>query len=237
MYTHLKLLPKADLIRTGPVDEAEWNYRPVLGWISRQRIRLVASLLPKPVGRLLKIGYGSGVSLPHFAKFAGELHGIDPHPHPREVEAKLAKHGVKAFLRSGTAEAMPYETGFFDSVAAISAMEFIPDLDAACREIRRVLKPGGSFVFVTPGRSPLVDFGLKLMTGRSAKDDFAERRERIVPTLREHFDFGAENAFPIWPKRAINLYTAYRLTPHPIAASDYAASLASERSACLTSSN
>src|SRR5512147_1718376 len=56
----MRLMHRNLLVKTGPVDFAEWNSRPLLGWISRQRFRLVISLLPKaPIVRVLEIGYGS----------------------------------------------------------------------------------------------------------------------------------------------------------------------------------
>ena len=61
----LRLLPAKELITTGPVDHADWNYKPVLGWIERRRFKLALSMLPAPKsGRLLELGYGSGVFLP-----------------------------------------------------------------------------------------------------------------------------------------------------------------------------
>lgn len=205
------LLPAEDLVRTGPVDHADWNFRFPLGWISRRRLALATKLLPSNVDRLLKIGYGSGVHLPYWASKAKELHGIDPHPHAAEVTQRLAKHGVTAHLVSGSAEAMPYPDAHFDCLLAISAVEFIPDLPAACREMRRVLRPGGCVVIVTPGQSPMVDFGLKLFTGSSAKTDYGDRRLAVLPTLLEHFDLDRRRAFPPLINGLACLYTALRL--------------------------
>lgn len=208
-----RLLPPVDLVRTGPVDHADWNYRFPLGWLSRRRLALATRLLPPRIDRLLKIGYGSGVHLPHWATKANELHGIDPHPYAAEVTQRLARHGVATHLTSGSAEAMPYPDAHFDCLLAISAVEFIPDLPAACREMRRVLRPGGCVVVVTPGRSPLVDFGLKLFTGKSAKADYGERRGAVLPTLLDHFTLDCRLAFPPLVSRIVCLYTAVRLMP------------------------
>jgi len=73
-------LPEHDLRKTGPVDEADWNYRPVLNYISRQRFELVLELLDEtPAHDLLEIGYGSGVFAPELARRTKSLWGIDIH--------------------------------------------------------------------------------------------------------------------------------------------------------------
>ena len=205
------LLPPDDFSPTGPVDHGDWNYRFPLGWISRRRLALATKLLPPNIDRLLKIGYGSGVHLPHWATKCRELSGIDPHPHADRVTATLAKHGITAHLTSGSAEAMPYPDAHFDCLLAISAIEFIPDLEAACREMRRVLRLGGKLVIVTPGRSPVVDFGLKLLTGESAKNDYCDRRAAVLPTLLRHFQVEKMMSFPPLVNKVVCLYTALRL--------------------------
>jgi hypothetical protein len=49
----------------------------------------------------------------------------------------------------------------------------------------RVTRPGGAVVAVTPGKSALLDFGLKVMTGHRGEDTFEGRRGTIVPAF-EH---------------------------------------------------
>ena len=211
----VRLLPRAALVKTGPVDHADWNYRPVLGWVSNQRVRLVARLLrelPRPAD-LLEIGYGSGVYMPTWAALADRLHGLDIHPHTAAVAKTLADHGVAAELRTGSAETMPYPDDSFDVVVTVSVLEFVPDLAAACREVGRVLRPGGRFVVVTPGKSWVLDLGLRVMTGESAAKDFGDRRERILGTLADHFDVVRQHSFPRVSGRALRLYTALSLAP------------------------
>src|SRR3978361_950468 len=106
-YEPLKLLPRNALVKTGDVDHAEWNFRPILGQIQRIRFRLIRKLLKgRHWGRLLEVGYGSGVFMPGLARYCDELFGIDPHPHPEAVADVLSKHGVKAQLVSGSAVKM-----------------------------------------------------------------------------------------------------------------------------------
>ena len=209
----LRLLPRTVLTKTGPVDEAAWNYQPLLGAIQRKRFQLAVRLLGQQrFRRLLEIGYGSGIFQLELSNHCDELYGIDPHPMPDAVTETLRQQGVTAHLYSGDAAAMPFADGFFDCAVAVSAVEFIGDLDRACVEVTRVLQPGGIFIVVTPGSSAVVDFGLKVLTGQSAKQNFGERRQAVVPTLLKHFDLQSELAFPAFTGALGRLYTALKLS-------------------------
>jgi ubiquinone/menaquinone biosynthesis C-methylase UbiE len=208
----MKLLPPSLLVPTGPVDHADWNYRPVLGWISRCRFHLVRALLGRRrYRRLLEIGYGSGVFLPELARHCQELQGIDVHGHDRAVADSLAQLGCRADLKSATAEAMPFPDRFFDCIVVVSALEFIADLAAACRQMRRVLRPEGVLVIVTPGQSPVVDWGLRILTGQSAREDFGTRRANVLPTLLQHFVVRGRRTLPPVGSSLVCLYTALKL--------------------------
>ncbi len=207
----LTLLPPSALVRTGPVDHADWNYRPLIGAVQRLRFRLVRSLLQGArYPRLLEIGYGSGVFMPELAKRTDDLHGIDPHPMPAEVEQRLRENGIRAALVSGSAESLPYDDGFLDCAVSVSAMEYIEDIDRACGELKRVLRPGGILVIATPGASPLWDLALRLSTGEDPSQ-YADRRQRLLPALRRHFAVQRELAVPAVGGRLLRLYTGLRL--------------------------
>jgi ubiquinone/menaquinone biosynthesis C-methylase UbiE len=207
-----QLLNRHDLIRTGPVDHADWTYRPLLGLIVRSRFRLISKFLPvKKVGRILEIGYGSGVFMPELARHCDHLYGIDVHSHSQTIQRLLRNRGVSVELATASAESMPYQDHFFDVVVAVSSLEFILDLAKAAAEIVRVLKPTGYLVIVTPGHSPLVDFGLKALTGESARNDFGTRRERLMPTLLEYFTVDRRSYFPPLAHHIACLYSAWRL--------------------------
>lgn len=183
-----RLLPRDRLIRTGPVDHADWNYRPILGRIIRTRIDVVVALLGEQSGtRLLEIGYGSGILLPELSRRFAEVVGIDIHPCGSEVARELRDFGVAARLVRATATAMPFRSESFDAVVCVSAIEFVEDVNAACREIHRILAPGGVLVCVTPTQSPILDLGLRLLTGASAHRDFEDRRRHVGPALLGHF--------------------------------------------------
>ena len=205
----MQLLPKDRLIRTGPVDHADWNYRPILGPISRTRFRAIRAMLQgERHTRLLEMGYGSGVFLPELGAYTDELFGVDLHQFAGTVAAHLKKANLSAQLFSSDARSLPFPDRHFSCVVAVSVLEFVDDLDAVCQEIRRVLTEDGVLLVVTPGNSPILDAGLKLLTGESARRDFGSRRQNLIPTLLRHFSVREEHkvGLPFLP-----LYTALKL--------------------------
>jgi ubiquinone/menaquinone biosynthesis C-methylase UbiE len=210
----LNLLPEKDLVKTGDVDHGDWNFKLFLGVIMSSRFKLVKKMLAgKHKKRLLEIGYGSGVFLPELAKYADEIYGIDIHNKPAEVAEKLLNYNIKAELISSGAEKMKWKDNSFDLVVAVSALEFVSDLEAVCLEVKRILKPTGSFIIVTPGESPILDFGFKLLTGKSAKNDFADRRGVVLPMLYKHFNIKQELTYPKYLSSFVKLYTGLELNP------------------------
>ena len=215
MSTHkLDLLPPEALVATSEVDHARWNYSGVVSYIQRTRFRLALSLLADiRCERLLEIGYGSGVFMPELKRHCEELFGIDPHERSSEVAQSLAGHGVTARLFQGPAQEMPFDDDSFDVVVVVSALEYVEALDQACEEVKRVLRPGGKFIVITPGHSPLLDVGLKLLTGESAEQNYGNRRKSLQPALTSHFAIDKRLDFPRLGGRLVRLYTALRLTP------------------------
>jgi ubiquinone/menaquinone biosynthesis C-methylase UbiE len=125
------------------IDQAEfWSERLIL-----------PALDYKPGERLLDVGCGVGAVLAVIARrFPGlELAGIDIEP--RQIEAArayLASLGLSADLRAGDAANMPWESGAaggeggFDHAYMMWFIEHLRDAAAVLREVRRVLKPGGT---------------------------------------------------------------------------------------------
>lgn len=205
----LHLMPQQLLVNTGPVDHADWNFRPLLGLIQRARFRLMLSMLGgRRFERMLEVGYGSGVFMPTLSERCGALTGLDVHARDEAVARSLGALGVRPALVSASAEAMPFDDASFDAVVAVSSFEFIRDVERACAEVHRVLAPGGRFFVVTPGHSALVDLGLKVLTGADARRDYGDRRERVIPALRERFEAEATRS---WPSSLLCLYRGLRL--------------------------
>jgi ubiquinone/menaquinone biosynthesis C-methylase UbiE len=216
--SRLNLLPPDALIRTGPVDHAAWNHKPLIGAIQRLRFRLALSLLPPaPVDRLLEVGYGGGVFFPELSARCQRLYGADIHDRSAEVGEQLARLGLKAELSEADAAHLPYPDGHFDVVVVVSALEFVEDVEAVGAELARVVSPSGRVVVVTPGRSPVLDLGLWALTGESAKADFGspqgDRRDLVQPALARHFRRIAQRRYPPVGSTVLPLYTALALSP------------------------
>ncbi len=211
----MKLLPRSALIKTGPVDHAEWVYQPILGMLQRRRFAMVRSLLHGSYENLLEIGYGSGIFMPELRGLTKRLYGVDVHDCAHRVSAALARVGIEADLRSCSAEQLPFNDEFFDVVVAVSSLEFMPNLPRACTEIRRVLKQDGTFVAVTPGHSPVLDAGLWLLTGQSARRDFGDRRRDVLDTLYRHFRPAKKVFFPGFGGRFLPVYVGVRCHREP----------------------
>lgn len=110
---------------------------------------------PLATGHVLEIGMGAGLNIPYYSDKVERLFGLEPSEHLRDKAAELtdqAKFPVE-FVAAG-AESIPLDSGSVDSVVSSWTMCSIPDAEAALQEIRRVLKPGGRFIFIEHGRAP-----------------------------------------------------------------------------------
>jgi SAM-dependent methyltransferase len=195
----MRLLTKEELIKTGGSDKAQWIYSWLLGPLQRKRFQLALGLLGDGhVGRLLEIGYGSGVFLPELARHCEELYAADIHPRGGGVSQVLTKGNLTVGIVCASMSALPFADQCMDCVVAISCLEYCPDQDALCLEIRRILVPGGSLILVTPGYSRFVDFGLRALTGTDAKEEYGLRRETLIATLQKYFAMNIQVNFPVW---------------------------------------
>jgi len=94
--------------------------------------------------RILDLGCGPGIYAKILKKRKAEVYGIDISKREIEIARGYAK-GVD--FRVGNAYRLPYESGYFDFVVSALVAEHFVDVDKAFKEVRRVLKKGGIFVF------------------------------------------------------------------------------------------
>jgi ubiquinone/menaquinone biosynthesis C-methylase UbiE len=110
---------------------------------------LKRSLLGNLQGNVLEIGPGAGTNL---AYFSPDIHwiGVEPnlftHPYIRQ---EAERHELKDIdLYGPQAEQLPVEDGTLDAVVSTYVLCSVTDIDTTLKDIQRVLKPGGKFVFM-----------------------------------------------------------------------------------------
>ena len=120
--------------------------------ISEQR----RNVTPLAGGRVLEVGFGSGLNLPHYdAEKIDHLWALEPSETMRSLAAKrMAAAPFPIELLDLPGEEIPLDDDSADTVVITYTMCTIPDAASALEGIRRVLKPGGRMLFCEHGRAP-----------------------------------------------------------------------------------
>lgn len=98
--------------------------------------------------RVLDIGCGTGTLAVLIKRRYPqvEVTGLDPDPSALERAARKARRGSLSIrLDRGFSDDLPYEDDRFDRVFSSFMLHHLDEKEATLREVRRVLKPGGSF--------------------------------------------------------------------------------------------
>lgn len=109
-------------------------------------------------GRVLEIGLGTGLNLPHYGPAVAEVIGIDLSPEMVDrARARARKLGMaeRTDLRVGDVQQLDLPDDHVDTVISTLTFCTIPDPQAAADEAARVLRPGGRMVMVEHGPSTL----------------------------------------------------------------------------------
>lgn len=124
-----------------------------------------AKLLPRASGTVLEVGIGSGLNIPFYPATIQALHGVDPSPELLRMARRRAAHApFPVELVEGSAETLRADDETYDTVVTTWTVCSIPDPEAALRETRRLLKPGGRLLFVEHGSAP--DAGVRVWQDR-----------------------------------------------------------------------
>jgi ubiquinone/menaquinone biosynthesis C-methylase UbiE len=106
-------------------------------------------------GRVLEIGAGSGLNFPLYGSAVGSVIGLEPSAALLSMARARARAApVPVALLDASAEAIPLDAGSIDTVVTTWTLCTIPNASLALGEMRRVLRPGGTLLFVEHGRAP-----------------------------------------------------------------------------------
>jgi len=126
-------------------------YDEVFGAVSRAgRRRAVAAVNGLPGARVLEVGVGTGLALPHYAP-EKRVVGIDlSRDMLRRAQSRVERLRLRNVvgLVEMDAEAMSFRDASFDIAVCMFTATVVPDARKLLREMRRVVRPGGELLFV-----------------------------------------------------------------------------------------
>jgi len=107
-------------------------------------------------GQVLEVGFGSGLNLPYYPREVKTLSAIEPSTAMRDRAIKRVEKSGKtvSIIARGIDKKQFLPDGSFDTIVSTWTMCTIADPAAALKEIYRLLKRGGRFVFVEHGLAP-----------------------------------------------------------------------------------
>lgn len=133
-------------------------------------------------GRILEVSIGSGENLPYLFESPGmgEIYGLDISAGQlARCSSFIAKRGWSVDLFLGTAEALPFKAGSFDSVLHIGGINFFSGKKQAIDEMIRVARPGSKIVIA------------------DETERLAQFFNRIAGLLRPHKEKKVDTAVPV----------------------------------------
>lgn len=123
---------------------------------NKETARLRAEWLPHARGNVLEVGIGSGLNLPFYSSDVQRLYGLEPSMALQRMARRRALSAPLEveFLLQSAEDPAPLADGSIDTVVMTWTLCSIANAANALQQIRRVLKPGGRFIFLEHGRAP-----------------------------------------------------------------------------------
>jgi SAM-dependent methyltransferase len=106
-------------------------------------------------GQVVEIGFGSGLNVPFYPEAVTGVTAVEPADLGWKLAGKRLAAARVPVQRSGLdGESLPFPDDSYDTALSTWTLCTIPDAGAALREVRRVLKPGGTLHFIEHGLAP-----------------------------------------------------------------------------------
>lgn len=164
---------------------ARWApyYDASFGLFADSGRRQAVELVNRRPGKVLEVGVGTGISLPHYHP-ASDVTAIDLCPEMLAIaRARVARRGLGqvAAVEEMDAARLAYDDASFDTVVAMYVMTVVPEVDRVMGELERVCRPGGEIVIVN-------HFGFR----SGLRADIERYLEPLAARLGWHTDFDVE---------------------------------------------
>lgn len=161
-------------------------------WTNKQD-EVVEALDVRPGDRVLEVGYGPGglIRLLADRTEAAVVHGVDPAPAMRDAAARTNRAAIRdgrVELDIGIAEDIGLPDASIDRIVSVNTVAIWPDLDAGLRELRRVVRPGGTVLIAWHGGTAPSPIARKLRLPEDKQRRIeAGLAERFAEVRREQF--------------------------------------------------
>jgi len=111
-----------------------------------------STLLARARGRVLNVGFGTGLDLTCFGDAVDAVVGLDRNPGMfLQSLQRAAATRFPTTVVMADAQRLPFGRAEFDTVVTTFTLCSIDDVRAAIGEIRRVLRPDGRYLFIEHG--------------------------------------------------------------------------------------
>lgn len=105
-------------------------------------------------GKVLEIGFGTGLNLPYYPKSLDAIATVDVNSQiMRLAQKRIQASTIEVNCQVLNGENLPMKNNTFDSVVSTFTLCSIDRVERALSEIYRVMKPGGKFFFLEHGLS------------------------------------------------------------------------------------
>ena len=137
--------------------------------------------------QVLEVGCGIGTDLVRFAKGGARVTGVDLAPTAIALARQnFELNGVSAEeLRVANGEALPYADATFDAVYGHGVIQYTSDAPQLIREMHRVLKPGGTGIFMVYNRVSWLNALSKVMKVALEHEDAPVLKKYSIGEFRE----------------------------------------------------